>query len=183
MEKDSLHHGPLSPEFALLGFLYQQPCHGYDLHRRLLGELGHVWHVSQSQTYSILKRLETQGQIAAKTIRQEKHPPRQIYSITASGRRRFDEWLGQPTGSSVRAVRLEFVTRLYFAQRLVPQQVEAIIENQTAQVKAALTRLETGLASLPEIQVANRLSLRLRIQQLKSVLIWLSECRQEFGKS
>jgi DNA-binding PadR family transcriptional regulator len=50
--------GTLSPEFALLGFLLTGPQHGNDLHRHLRAELGHVWHLSQSQAYAILKRLE-----------------------------------------------------------------------------------------------------------------------------
>lgn len=51
--------GNLSPEFALLGFLWAGSMHGYDLHRRMNEQLGHVWHLSQSQAYAILKRLET----------------------------------------------------------------------------------------------------------------------------
>lgn len=48
----------LSPEYALLGFLERPPAHGYELHQRLLEHLGEIWHVSLSQTYNILTRLE-----------------------------------------------------------------------------------------------------------------------------
>ena len=48
----------LSPEYALLGLLDLQPMHGYELHQRLTKELGQIWHVSLSQAYNILKRLE-----------------------------------------------------------------------------------------------------------------------------
>ena len=34
----------LSPEYVLLGFLNQQPAHGYDLHERIEAELGQIWH-------------------------------------------------------------------------------------------------------------------------------------------
>ena len=64
--------GTLSPEMALLGQLYDSPGHGYDLHRTVVSDLGHVWHLSQSQAYAILKRLETQGDISMEEIYQEK---------------------------------------------------------------------------------------------------------------
>ena len=78
MKKEKPHHiGTLSPEMALLGLLYKEAGHGYDLHRTVNADLGQVWHLSQSQAYSILKRLETQGDISAQEISQEKLPSRQ----------------------------------------------------------------------------------------------------------
>src|SRR3972149_8731469 len=59
--------GSLSPEFALLGFLYPKPDHGYDLHQKFLKELGYVWHLSQSQAYAIFKRIEQKGYISTQT--------------------------------------------------------------------------------------------------------------------
>ena len=76
--------------------------------QRLAADLGQVWHISQSQTYNILNRLETQGDISSTTLEQEKLPPRQVLQITQKGRERFDKWMDMPTGSSVRAIRLEF---------------------------------------------------------------------------
>ena len=37
MAKKEHHSGNLSPEFALMGFLIEKPCHGYDLHRLVAG--------------------------------------------------------------------------------------------------------------------------------------------------
>jgi len=174
------HDGPRSPEFALLGFLYDQPSHGYTLHLQLTTELGQVWHVSQSQTYNILKRLESQGYISSTTQEQEKLPPRQILQITAAGRRRFEDWLQTPSGSSVHAIRLEFITRLYFAQKLFPKMMPAIFDAQSGEINAALTRLEVNRPSIPPEQKFNRLSLDLRIRQLRAVRDWIVKCRQTF---
>ena len=172
------HAGARSPEFALLGFLYAQPSHGYTLHQQLVTELGQVWHVSQSQTYNILKRLEAQGYLLATTQEQEKLPPRQVLQITDAGRRRFEEWLQTPSGSSVHAIRLEFITRLYFAQKLFPDLVPTIIEDQAADINSALTRLELSRPKIPLEQTFNRLSLDLRLQQLRAVREWVIQCRQ-----
>jgi len=180
MPKSLTSHRSRSPEYALLGFLYSQPNHGYDLHRLLIAELGETWHVSQSQTYNILKRLETQGCISSTIVEQEKLPAIQYLRITPAGRRRFEAWLERPTGSSVRVIRLEFITRLYFARKLAPEKIPPMLEAQTTEVQNTLARLETSWAALPDGQTFNRLSLQLRIRQLKSILDWLVECRMAF---
>ena len=178
---DKTHHpGARSPEYALLGFLYGQPNHGYNLHQQLLTEFGYVWHISQSQTYSILKRLETQGYISSTTQEQEKLPPRQLLQLTVSGRRRFEDWLQTPSGSSVRAIRLEFITRLFFFQKYFPDRIPAILDAQSAGIKTTLNRLETNRKSIPPEQSFNRLSLELRIRELRSVRDWLVKCRKAF---
>jgi PadR family transcriptional regulator AphA len=177
---NSSSHRSRSPEYALLGFLYLQPGHGYDLHRRLVAELGQAWHVSQSQTYAILKRLEEQGYISSTTVEQEKLPDQQSLEITSAGRTRFDAWLDSPTGSSVRAIRLEFITRLYFIQKIDPHRIQPMIDAQVAEVRSTLARLEASRGALPESQKFNRLSLQLRIRQLLSIFDWLDECRQAF---
>jgi PadR family transcriptional regulator, regulatory protein AphA len=174
--------GSHSPEYAILGFLYEHPSHGYNLHQQLITELGHVWHVSQSQTYAILKRLETQGDISSSTLKQEKLPPRQMLEITAAGRRRFEDWLHTPSGNSVRTIRLEFISRLYFARKLFPKMVHTLIEEESADIRSALSRLETAQKSIPAEQPFNRLSLDLRIRQLHSVQSWLIECQKVFEK-
>lgn len=169
--------GSRSPEYALLGFLYKKPDHGYDLHQSLSNELGHIWHSSLSQTYNILKRLETNGYITSTLQEQDKLPARQVLSLTKAGRQRFRIWLNTPTGSSVRAVRVEFLTRLYFLQRLYPNRIQGVIQDQTAEIRASLMCLEAALANVPASQTFNRLGLELRIRQLNSILDWLIECQ------
>jgi DNA-binding PadR family transcriptional regulator len=173
-------HRAHSPEYALLGFLILQPNHGYDLHRLLIKELGENWHVSQSQTYNILKRLEAQGFIHASIVSQEKLPDLQYLKISPVGRCRFKTWLDTPTGSSARAIRLEFITRLYFTQKLAPEKVQIIIDSQITEVKKMLNRLEGNMEKLPDGINFNRLSLQLRVRQLRSILEWLGECRTLF---
>ena len=42
------------------------------------------------------------------------------YANLLAGRRRFDAWFMAPATSSVKTIRVEFMTRLYFARRLRP---------------------------------------------------------------
>lgn len=177
MTSKSGYVGSLSPEYALLGFLAQQPDHGYELHQRLSSELGQVWHVSQSQVYSILKRLERRGDITGDVQEQEKLPSRLRYRLTPAGRARFQAWLQTPSGSSIRAIRVEFITRLYFASQESAEAANALIDAQVEETRRGLGRLKKVLAGLPPGGPFNRLGLELRVRQLSSVLDWLEECR------
>ena len=171
----------LSPEYVLLGFLYKHPSHGYELHQRLLYVFGNIWHASQSQTYSILKRLEAQGFLSSTYVEQEKLPTRQLLHITESGITRFETWLMNPTKSSVHAIRVDFITRLYFVKLYYPQKTQEMIWVQIEMVKAGLFDLKEGLAKLPDCQTVNWLAMELRIMLLNSVITWLYECRATYS--
>lgn len=174
------HIGTLSPEMALLGQLFGAPGHGYDLHRKVVGDLGQVWHLSQSQAYSILKRLETQGDISAEEILQERLPSRQLLSMTEQGRARFLEWLDTPSGGSTRAIRMEFITRLYFLKTYMPEKLATAFEQQRIEAQAHIERLQTTMAGLPSEDILNGMSVRLRIKQLNAVIEWLEESAMLF---
>ena len=170
--------GGLSPEFALLGFLYIEPGHGYELHRRLTSELGYIWGVSQSETYNVLKRLAARGFIKSRIIEQEKLPPRNLLTLTPRGRARFEAWLKMPAASSLRTVRLEFITRLYFARQTGLLRLPEMMDQQLAEVRSSLRTLEALLADMPLSATYNRLGLEYQILQRKSILDWLENCRQ-----
>jgi len=174
------HTGNVSPEFALLGFLIAGPSHGYDLHQRFVTELGQVWHLSQSQAYAILKRLENRGDISTQVIEQEKLPARQVLHITEAGRRRFFDWLELGIGRTARSIRLEFLTRLYFTQHHRPENTPQIYTAQVAEIESTITRLESLLEHLPPDQLFNRLSLDLRLQQMRLIQNWMAEIRTQF---
>lgn len=168
----------LSPEYALLGFLTQHSAHGYDLHQQLTQHLGQIWHVSLSQTYNILARLEQQGFITGIVQEQDKLPDRRRFRLLAAGRHRFETWLSATAGCSVRLIRVEFTTRLFFAQAIDAETTRIVIDSQIAETQRCLTHLESMLSDLPNEQTFNRLGLTLRIRQLNSVINWLTECKQ-----
>jgi DNA-binding PadR family transcriptional regulator len=172
----STYVGSLSPEFALLGLLSQGPAHGYELHQKLASELGQVWHLSQSQIYNILNRLEGKDYIRGTLEEQKKLPAKRLFRLTDAGQDRFDDWLYAPSRSSVRAIRVEFTTRLYFALAIDPDLASDLIDSQIAETRVGLQRLETRRSSIPEDQTFNRLGLDLRIHQLNSILDWLASC-------
>jgi len=168
----------ISPEYVLLGFLYHGPSHGYELNKRLADEFGYIWRVRQSQTYNILNRLELQGFISSTAVEQEKLPPRQLLHLTEAGIQRFTAWLNTPTRCSVHAIRVEFVTRLYFTRQYYPARTQEMIRIQLAELRAGIKRLRVTRASLAGDHTFDRLALDLRIRLLNSILGWLKECEE-----
>ena len=165
-----------SPEYALLGFLYQAPSHGYELHQRLREQLGFIWNASQSQTYNILKRLESQGYIQAVDVKQDKHPKRRQIQLTSSGNERFISWLNLPTKPSVHAIRLEFITRLYFHQLYFPEKAPKMIHDQLEILRVDVRRLQQQLKKIEDQQSINKQALGLRLELLSSMERWLEGC-------
>ncbi len=182
MEQQSNHRhsGTLSPEFALLGFLVSEPRHGYELHQKFLSELGNVWHLSQSQAYAILKRLEARGDISGQVVERDKLPARQMLRITTAGRQRFMDWLENGVGSNARSIRLEFLTRLYFSNLYTPEKTTRIFTVQCEEIERVIQRLKELLAHVPPEQIYNRVSLELRLHQMELVQEWMAGIKSQF---
>lgn len=167
----------LSPEYALLGFLEQSPAHGYELHQKLLEQLGEIWHVSLSQTYNILTRLEQQGFIQGAMQEQEKRPAKRRFRLTAAGRGRFETWMSSISACSVRAIRVEFMTRLYFVYSRNPVAALEAIQVQTEALQAHIAKLKERLNNIDSGQIFNYMGTSLRMRQLEALVESLNECK------
>jgi DNA-binding PadR family transcriptional regulator len=165
----------------MLGLLLQKPAHGYDLHRRLQAEFRGIWRISLSQTYNILKRLEAQGDLAGERQAGESVHPRRIHRVTPAGEARFRRWLERPTPPSVRAIRVAFLTRLYFALADDRRQATRLVEDQREHLLADVERLHKAAALLSEDSRFAQLAFGLRIRQLQATLEWMRETRQVLG--
>jgi DNA-binding PadR family transcriptional regulator len=168
----------LSPEFALLGFLDQSPAHGYELHQKLLDQLGEIWHASLSQTYNILARLEAQGFIEGTPLAQEKRPDKRQLRLTVVGQERFEAWLQALSACSVRAIRVEFMTRLYFLHSRNPDQARQSVDAQIGALENYLAHLKHKQPELSPEHLFNQLGMSLRIRQLETLVQWLAETAQ-----
>ena len=90
------------------------------------------------------------------------------------------DWLENGCGSNARAIRLEFLTRLYFSNLYTPENTTKIYAAQSAEIKNNIERLENMLAGLPHEQTYNRLSLDLRLRQMKLIQEWMAEIKTQF---
>lgn len=166
----------LSPKFPVLGLLYFQPMHGYDLHRKLEADLHEIWRFSQSQVYALLKRLEAEGLIQSNREIQEKRPDRTTLFLTESGKNAFLSWLNTPTQPSSRAIRMEFLTRIFFASQIGDDDISRIIKEQSRATQNDLQRMQERYDAMTHEEVFSRLGLELRMRQIISILDWLESC-------
>jgi DNA-binding PadR family transcriptional regulator len=173
--KGGSHLPDVRPEFLALGYLEEGPLHGYDLYRRFEAELGGIWHISQSQMYAVLKRLEAQGLVEASVEEAGPSPARRVLRTTKQGSARFQSWLEAPSDCNTRIMRLEFIARLYFARRQTPGKLPDIVEGQSSALARQRANHEALLASLPPTDTWTRLGLEFRIRQLSAIASWLEE--------
>ena len=180
MSKSSSNASELSPKYAVMGFLYIRPMYGYELHKHLKTSLREVWHISQSQAYNIINNLEKDNWITAKTQPQEKLPDRELLALTQNGTIAFETWLFAPTPGSARAIRVEFITRLFFASHLGESQYFRLIQEQSDSIRISLEDLYSRLSIIPSDLVFNRMGIDLRISQLKAILDWVENSTKYF---
>lgn len=171
----------LTTEHALLGLIREQPRHGYALYQDLTepGGLWAVWRMKQSQLYALLAKLEARGYLQATTEPQEGRPPRKVYALTAEGRDAFDQWLRQPVAHG-REFRMDFMAKLYFAQREGPTIIRTLIERQRATCQEWLTELAPDEAKAEGGYPFARLVRSYREGQIRAMLAWLDECDHAF---
>lgn len=165
------------PNETILGILAAEPQHGYQLLARFQSkaDLGRVWTLSTSQLYAVLKRLESEGLIRGKTVRSADAPPRREYSTTAAGRRRLDTWLQEAQlSSSIRQVRVQFISRLYVA-RMLGRSTRRLVERQRVVCEAQRRKL---LAARKTSEEMEQLVLDFVLGQLDAVIDWLDHCEE-----
>lgn len=173
---------PPGIELALLGFLRAGPQHGYQIHQTLSNRdgLGLVWHLKQSQLYALLTKLEKDGYITSVLQNQEPHPPRRVFTLTASGSTAYLDWLTSPVALP-RLVRQEFLAKLYFL-RGEDSSAELLITRQRETCQRWLDEFKRQAAQSASGSYG-WLTFQYRIGHIESIIAWLEICRPNFPES
>lgn len=173
-------------EYALLGLLEERAMHGYEMFQHFQsGVLGQIVHVEMSQLYAFLKKLERLAMIEASLEMQGARPPRKVYSLTAQGSEHFRSWLTTPV-ERPREIRLLFLLKLYFVQRLLPAQLASVIDQEIETCRSFLASLEMQRhdpGSIRDPATFSQVVLNSRIYQTRALLAWLRELQAEFAQT
>ncbi len=166
-------------EFALLGFLRQEPLHGYEIYQRLSASDGLwlVWRIKQSRLYAMLDRLEEAGHIQSTLSPQENRPARKILHLTPLGEQTYFEWVQSPV-SHGRELRLEFLAKLYFALQEGDRCVAKLVRRQTERCRQWLAAERAEQAQTVKRSAYTALVHRFRAGQRRAMLEWLADCEQ-----
>ncbi len=172
---------PLALEYILLGFVNQQPTHGYDLYKHIQDtDIGLVWKVKQSQLYALLDKLEELGLLASEQVPGEGYPQRKQFYATTLGRQTFQAWMRSPVYHG-REMRQEFLARLYFACSDGPETVQELVEAQREACQGWLNDLEMGIERQDPDGSYRGLVQRFRVLETQAMLAWLDECEKELA--
>jgi len=106
---------------VLLGLLDGQPRTGYDLARVIQQEVAPVWKAEISQIYPALARLRREGYVVLRVLGPRRGPHRNLYRVTAAGRRELRRWLLEspppPRGRDDGLARIAFLESLAVPER------------------------------------------------------------------
>jgi len=122
---------------AILGFLVDQPMHGYALKRKLSPALPRERTMNDGVLYPLLRRMEADGLVRKRVERSEGGRSRNVFHATAKGRREFERWLRGADDEADEAtydflVGHPFLTKCLFFARLEPAEVQQKLEAQLA---------------------------------------------------
>lgn len=78
---------------AVLAALSSEESSGYGLSKRFDVSVANFWPASAQQIYRELGRLEEEGLVKARAVRQQKRPDKRVFRITAAGNRELRNFI------------------------------------------------------------------------------------------
>ncbi|UQA90804.1 PadR family transcriptional regulator [Streptomyces halobius] len=121
---------------AVLAELLEGEASGYDLSKSFDASVANFWMTTPQQLYRELDRMESDGLIEARVVRQERRPNKRLFSLTEAGRQTLYDFTTEPPKPG--AIRDELMVK-----------VQAVDKGDAEAVKAAITeRLEWARAKL-----------------------------------
>lgn len=169
-------------EYALLGLLQQQPQSGYDLRKTFANTPMRHFSDSPGSIYPALRRLEERTWISAKG-ENDNARKRQVYRITAAGKRGLVDWLSQSISREDIVHRLEeLMLRFAFLDGNVGRDVTLRFLDQMVQALEEYVReLRDYFKNFgPAIVLdTGRLAFESGIQSYESNLNWARSARRK----
>jgi DNA-binding PadR family transcriptional regulator len=167
-------------EYAVLGLLTHGERSGYELQRRAAAGVGYVWTGAKTQVYTVLPRLVDGGFSTARVVRQERLPDKQVYRITAKGRRELVSWLEEPMDDYL-GPRSPFLLKVFLGRLMRPDALVAHVAGMRSYLAGLLEELEEierEIADDPD-DYYGYLTLRWGLIRGRASLAWADEVLAE----
>lgn len=113
-------------ELSILGFLHEEPLHGYELKSRIQGLSGHIRPVSDGALYPAITRLVKAGRVEQRSEPGSGAAPRRILSLTGAGREELLSRLRDPKEAEITDGQ-RFFTLLAFLRHLPAPAAQAAV--------------------------------------------------------
>jgi DNA-binding PadR family transcriptional regulator len=162
----------MSLPHVLLGLLGEEPRTGYELARAIREDLDAIWRAEFSQIYPALARLRRAGFVHLKVLGPRRGPRRNLYRVTAAGRRELRRWLAVPPAPPGKD---EGLARVAFFDALPPSERRAAFLAQERSLAAEARRLRASVSPSGFRTTARRGA----VERLEAARRWLNAAAQE----
>lgn len=115
----------MSVGMSLLAILEDSPSYGLNLKNEFEARTGGVWPLNVGQVYTTLGRLQRDGLVEVDSS--EASEAQKTYALTDEGRRRLDDWFGEPAGHGP-PTREELVLKLVMVARRSRSEAADVIQ-------------------------------------------------------
>ncbi|MCP3785971.1 PadR family transcriptional regulator [Micromonospora sp. A3M-1-15] len=131
-------------ELAILGFLGEEPLHGYELKSRITRLAGYARPVSDGSLYPAINRLERAGLASRQREPGAAAAPRHTLSLTAAGREELRRRLRDPAELDVTDQNRFFTLLAFLGQLADPAAQAAVLERRLAFLDQPASFFATG---------------------------------------
>jgi PadR family transcriptional regulator AphA len=169
-------------EYAILGLLSFGEKSGYELFRFAERSVGFIWAPAKSQIYKVLPRLAAAGLARVRPVAQDKRPDKQLYRLTAAGRRALRQWL---TSVEVGGDPDVYLLKIFFGRQAPAAALAAQVAAYREVLARTLAQYEELDRRLPRNE-ENRLPrevLALGLVRARATLDWADSLLRELGRS
>jgi PadR family transcriptional regulator AphA len=165
-------------EYAILGLVYRQPGHGYQIAQEMAPNkgLGLICPLRLSNVYFLLGNLEQSGHIEVARRQADVYPPKTVFQVTAAGRRAFQSWIRQPL-TRLRQVRLDFLLKVYFLRQQGVERILGLLDEQIEFCQRYVSEWK-ALVQSTEPDSFDCLAMQSRVAAAQGTLDWLIQYRQ-----
>ena len=166
---------------AMLGHFGRQEASGYDLKRFADSSLGYLWAPSKTQLYVTLRRLVADGLAVVRDVPQSGRPDKQLYRLTAEGRRAVRLWL-ESDEQEDEPDRSLFMLKFFFGRQASPEAMARQLEAFRAAYQARLETYEAIARSSggrPPRDPYTFLALRYGIARARAAVEWAHVAAKE----
>lgn len=153
---------------------------GYELKNVIDESVGHFWTADQSQIYRTLAGLVDAGLASRRTVVQDERPNLHLHTVTDAGLAELDRWLASPL--QAQPAREPFLARLFFADRLPPDEIAVLLESRRQEVSeqlAALEAIAVPAAAAGVGEVLRLATLANGIAHARAELDWLDATKRQ----
>lgn len=125
---------------AVLAALLEGEASGYDLAKGFDASVANFWMTTPQQLYRELDRMESEGLIAARLVRQERRPNKRVFSLTTAGLDTLAAFTAAPARPA--ALRDELMVKVYALDRGDTDAVRAAIAERLEGARAKLAHYD-----------------------------------------